>query len=200
MDLDAEPVGPICLCEGLPRWILSILCDSLQLCPYLREIPTVQTVQCCWARSHGLFGNLLLLIFIFFVTSQGCGGGYGFHNFSLAPAATSWQLSVALASSTGQKMETTAGLQNKDNLIISCDLQVLPWPFLWVQKARLDSGIPDIWTTLDLSSERRNDLLGFRISASSSSGPLSLKLRDDVGAQESSGNFPGQIQSVGVSK
>ena len=159
MDLDAEPIGPICLCEGLPRWILSILCDSLQLCPYLREIPTVQAVQCCSARSNGLFGNLLLLIFIFFVTSQGCGGGYGFHNFSLAPAATSWQLSVALASSTGQKMETTAGLQNKDNLIISCDLQVLPWPFLWVQKARLDSGIPDIWTTLDLSSERRNDLL-----------------------------------------
>ena len=198
MDLDAEPVGPICLCEGLPRWILSILCDSLQLCPYLREIPTVQAVQCCSARSNGLFGNLLLLIFIFFVTSQGCGGGYGFHNFSLAPAATSWQLSVALASSTGQKMETTAGLQNKDNLTISCDLQVLPWPFLWVQKAR--SGIPDIWTTLDLSSERRNDLLGFRISASSSSGPLSLKLRDDAGAQESSGNFPGQIQSVGVSK
>ena len=60
----------------------------------------------------------------------------------------------------------------------------------------------DIWTfghiwTLDFHTSERSDLPGFRISASSSSGPLSLKLRDDVGAQESSATF--LLGQVGVS-
>ncbi len=92
MALDAEPFwGPYVCWKDCPDGSYRssvIVFSSVLICErFSQSKPCNDAVG--QGRSHGLFGNLLLLIFIFTVTSQGCGGGYGFHNFSLAPAATS---------------------------------------------------------------------------------------------------------------